>query len=325
VIRYGMYPGWTAAASAAIVLFKEGFQERPAARRFGDGLEEILVELHYRHVGPPPQAFSTKNITEWHKYLGTLPKVIVQRKAKRVRILWPLALEAPAHDRHRERERAERPTVAGFEAVGQEMVAALKLLRTRRLPSFDVEGFLTMLHQVFDEVPRGKTAFSKRLKQVHAARQARANATPPDPWAGLDLSQSHPQAREILNDPFYWSLVDDNAPVGNDTGADVLASYRRWAKKPGGGVSAIAFVERLLTRWGMREDGNEQARDIRDEAFIALAFVQLMVGARAETAVVTRALEALSRQAAQHGRCANPKERLAALTKMRALLQSLPT
>lgn len=49
---------------------------------------------------------------------------------------------------------------------------------------------------------------------------------PQDEEWELAPENSHPKAQAILTDDFLWDCADENSPLGNDTGADILAFYR---------------------------------------------------------------------------------------------------
>lgn len=50
-----------------------------------------------------------------------------------------------------------------------------------------------------------------------------------DPWALIDLSRFHPEARKILDAPSDWSNEDDFSPHGNDLGAQILLGWSKLA------------------------------------------------------------------------------------------------
>ena len=64
---------------------------------------------------------------------------------------------------------------------------------------------------------RFETEWKQRLAQM-------------DPWErlGIDWDDWHPAARKLLNDPFFWDQGSDYSPHGNDTGADLLADFKKW-------------------------------------------------------------------------------------------------
>ncbi len=318
VTRYGVYPGGTPATAAAAHLLMAGV----AGKDFGAAIRTVTVELKFRHGGPPPKPFKKADITRWHAHLATLPKVVLRAKAKQAVVQWATTVDA------RDFERGLPATFARFETLSNEVLNALESLRPRlgRLKGFDFGSFLATVTDIVGAVPRKKAAFTARIAQVGALARARQEEAKKhaDPWSALDVdwAKQHPLARGILDDPFFWDPADDLSPIGNDTGADVLARYAPWQRRHKGDTSkAIAYVERLLAEWGMKEDSSQTALNIRDEAFIALAFAQIMLNGSASRAASSRALAALSRQQTLSQTWRDPQERLSSLLKMRRVLE----
>lgn len=122
--------------------------------------------------------------------------------------------------------------------------------------------------------------------------------------------QAHPAAREALADPFFWDTSDDGAPLGTDTGVDVLVAVR--AELAGERRGAMALLADLLTRWevadaswdvidaaGVEAAGAEDEYGVlmRDEIVLALAFAELIETGRIDAEIQRRALLATARQA----------------------------
>lgn len=84
---------------------------------------------------------------------------------------------------------------------------------------------------------------------------------------GINWNEYHPNARQLLDDPFYWDCVNEWAPHGNDEGADVLELLKEWH-----GVSPDEFFAKLKESWQMNLDGDPQwAQDYRF-VIIGMAF-----------------------------------------------------
>lgn len=111
---------------------------------------------------------------------------------------------------------------------------------------------------------------------------------------GIDWEDFHPRARQILDDPFFWDGVNDFSPNGNDTGADLLESYRDWlaAHKDG---QPIQFLEGLAKQWGYAGIGGMDDQ-VRDEAVIGLVFADIKLRAMCDEQTKRLALEAIGRQ-----------------------------
>src|SRR5262249_2263872 len=134
--------------------------------------------------------------------------------------------------------------------------------------------------------PKAFATLIQELEQKDAARRAALS-----PWETLDVDwrDYHPDARTILDDPFYWDCVNDFAPHGNDTGADLLEDYRKWLRRNPAG-DPVAFYRRLLRQWGFEAESTAQPdADVADEAAVALAFAELKLRASCRPAVIALA------------------------------------
>ena len=69
--------------------------------------------------------------------------------------------------------------------------------------------------------------------------------SPHDENWDLEPENGHPNARLLLSEPFYWDSTDDNSPLGNDTGADVLSFYSE-AVTDNPNTDPLKFLEELL-------------------------------------------------------------------------------
>jgi uncharacterized protein YfeS len=43
-----------------------------------------------------------------------------------------------------------------------------------------------------------------------------------------DIEHAHPLAKQLMNEEFYWSTIEETAPFGNDDGADTYAGFAKW-------------------------------------------------------------------------------------------------
>jgi len=159
-----------------------------------------------------------------------------------------------------------------------------------------------------------------------------------DGWE-LTPEKGHPVARKLLRDPFFWSIADDGAPLGSDTGADTLAFYCGWrAENPT--TPAAAFVQKTLEGWevgasteSLDEHELKKALDedhfsilTRDGFLIALAFAQLVLEGRVDPDIRTQALHSIQRQATEvvisFRGWVGPKERRSRSAKMQKALEA---
>ncbi len=43
-----------------------------------------------------------------------------------------------------------------------------------------------------------------------------------------NLDKAHPKAKDLMNEDFYFSPIDETGPFGNDDGADTYAGFKDW-------------------------------------------------------------------------------------------------
>jgi uncharacterized protein YfeS len=136
------------------------------------------------------------------------------------------------------------------------------------------------------------------------------SSTPDDEEWELTPENAHPVARALMIEPFFWDCVDDDAPFGNDTGADVLVFFREW-RQGNAAVSPLVFLGELLESWAIADEHwdaatPEQVAELvrmdqvglatRDDAALALALAQLALEGSIDAEVRRRALLAARRQ-----------------------------
>lgn len=127
----------------------------------------------------------------------------------------------------------------------------------------------------------------------------------------LSPEHSHFRARAALTDAFFWDPSDDTAPFGNETGREVLDALRDFRDEHPR-ESPVRLLDQLLAGWEVANENWEaiEADEVqaigeddeyslltRDEAVIALAFAELIVGGQIDHEIRRRALFALKRQA----------------------------
>lgn len=293
--RFGVYPGTTAVSEAIFTMLREGL----VGRTFGSAVQEIAVDLHLPWRGAPPHPFSAADIQQYHRLLAELPKVTFQRKRARAVVAWATALETEAF-----LGPAAQVSPATFEALASEVQRALSALQPRfaRIADFDLDALRSSVKRTVAAVPKEPAAFRATVATALAAARSRWKVArrARGPWELLDIDWStyHPDARALLDDPFFWDCADDLAPVGNDTGADILEGYRAWRRrKKNASVGALAYLCRVLAEWEVPLEGSDgKLALVRDEACVALAFSQIMLEGRVESEVAECALQAITRQ-----------------------------
>lgn len=185
-----------------------------------------------------------------------------------------------------------------FARVAREIVAALDVLERRVKPSDDLDlpALLAHLRTRLDQLPATREELMTTVEVLAAAAQARWDAM--SPWEVLDVDWSlyAPGARTLLDDPFYWDPADDEAPHGNDTGADLMATFLE--QRPD---DVMAFLEQQARAFGFAslaeiEGGDEYEHDF---LVVAAAFAELKVSGSVTPAVRELALGAVERRAAE--------------------------
>jgi uncharacterized protein YfeS len=291
------------------------------ADNFGSAVSELTVTFHFPHGGP---ALSTLEqlYADFHANRGSLPKVVFRRKRGQAAI--DIASELVDG---KDWERARGLSLRLFKAGVAETIAALELLKKRLTAKddFNLEAFLAHCGKAQSRLPSTVEelgAFADECKKRQAARYAAMS-----PWErlGIDWQDFHPDARKILDDPFFWECSNDFAPNGNDTGADVLADYRQWLRRNPLG-DPIMFYRELIRRWGFPpEPSSDLDRTVMDEAAVALAFAEFKLRADCRPAVAALARSAIKRQRQHANEAVNwpyKEERLRSLDLLEAKLPS---
>jgi uncharacterized protein YfeS len=259
---------------------------------WGSAVSELTVNFHFVTSGPPLRTLEDM-FANFHERRLALPKVTFKRKKGQVIIDVASDLVVGS-----DQERRRPLSLPLFKAAVPETLAALELLRKRltKNDDFQLEAFLAHCSQAQSHLPATQeefAAFAADVKRKHAERLAAMS-----PWEklGVDWQDYHPNARDILDDPYYWDCVNDFAPHGNDTGADVLAEFREWLDQSPAG-EPLTFYKQLISQWGLPESpSNDLQRSIFDEAAVGLAFAELKLQAACSPAVAELARVALGRQ-----------------------------
>lgn len=182
-----------------------------------------------------------------------------------------------------------------FATAAHEVVAGLEGL-SRRIKAgddFDTPTFLGFVRARLDVLPETQHELDRVLERLRADAAQRWDGL--DEWEKLDIDWSvfTGDARERFADPFFFDPADDEAPHGNDTGADLLVAYL--AERPANG---LAFLDAYVDDLGY-ESVSDVAEDEpweHDEMVIAAAFAESMVRGSASAALTRLAVQALDRR-----------------------------
>ena len=241
-------------------------------------------------------------------FLPSLPNVRFLRKKAQVELTYETAVaDATFLDRY------------GFlsaDVFGQalrELAGQLHLIdaKLKRSDAFDLAGFHRSVAALVSAAPTDDEGLRETKERLDMDRATRLFAM--DPWdkLGIDWDDYHPAARRLLDDPFYWDVADDFAPNGNDTGADLLADFRRWNKRHPHRPPHEMARYLLRQQWEIDPidlDAVDEAtvRDLRrtdaialsvtDEALIAVAFAAVKFRGCCDGETRRLALNAIARE-----------------------------
>lgn len=255
------------------------------------------------HEGPPRP--SLERSLEQH--ILRFPQQVRARyraKAGKLNIDYPSSL--------RESESFGRP--GGIYAVAQFLPKALDELSEaiieglRSKPAIwnkiEVSRLTEAVEQSKASLPRDPDQILDYMRQMDETRRASTKAAVSVDDLDIEWDQYHPTARKVLDAPFFWSEIDDDAPHGNDTGNDLLATFRRWNKR-NPAASYEGYVDRLLSRWGLTIAKTRGRMDeiqldwIRQEADIALAFAAIKLRGGCDELAARVAISAIDSRIAQ--------------------------
>jgi uncharacterized protein YfeS len=271
---------------------------------YGDAVEEIEVVGHFRSKIRKFLPTLEELFDRFHEYIESLPRITFRRKLKRIKIEF-LSEHFTADDDERPATAKDRMQAA------EEFAAVLPLLRKRikATDDFDLERFLADA----SEVLATKIETEEEWEQIRqaATEKLKANRATKSPWEllGIEWYRFHPNARKILDDPFYWESANELPPHGNDTGADLLEDFRRWHKRHPR-TSPLKFLDGLMESWCLEpidwlatdektilHFDKEQPIPLRvsNEAAIGLAFAVVKMRAKCPADVAEYGLAALDR------------------------------
>jgi uncharacterized protein YfeS len=249
-------------------------------------IDQIEVTACFRG-GPVPHPSRQSSHDDFHStFLPSLPRIRFLRKRRRVTIQYETAV-ADATFLSRYGFLSAEIFGKALREVGQNL--HLMDDRVKRDDNFELPKFHSSVARLIAEAPTSDE--SLRVLKVRLEREDQERLAAMDPWELLDLDwdEFHPNARVILDDPFYWSTSDDYSPNGNDTGADLLNDFEKWNRRYGD-VPAYRMATSLLKKWdiaGFDYDtldesalrallGNDPiAVSVTDDALIAVAFAAI--------------------------------------------------
>jgi uncharacterized protein YfeS len=259
---------------------------------FGAAISELTVTFHFAHSGPPGSTLE-KMFETFHTHRLSLPKVAFRRSRGQAEIdIASNLFDAKDWDRTR------GLSLPLFQGAVSEIVAAVALLKQRLTAKddFDLDRFVAHCAKAQQRVPSSEPEFTVLADEIKQRDLLRRAAMSPWEKLGIDWRDYHPDARQILDDPFYWDCGDDFAPHGNDTGADLLGDYRSWLRRNPGGDTMLFYRQQSREWFEPNGSLSEVMLEVPDEAAVALAFAELKLRADCRPAVAALARAAIQRQ-----------------------------
>lgn len=251
---------------------------------FGAGLQELSTDFHFAHPGPPKTTMEFL-FEEFHADRSQLPKIVYRRARQTATIQFASDILSGL-DLHRY---GEKYRLDWFTKGAHELVRNLSLLRPRfkKTDNFDFEAFLSHCTARLKDLPTNEKDFAELARELDVWEKVQRESLSDWEKLGIDFRDFHPDARRILDDPFYWDVVDDFAPNGNDTGADILSDLRSWLKRHDA-QNTPEFLDDMLNGWGLKDD-----EQVSSQATIGLAFAEIKLRGKCHPEVRTRALAVL--------------------------------
>jgi uncharacterized protein YfeS len=288
---------------------------------FGAAVSELTVTFHFPHSGRARPTLE-QMFANFHANRQSLPKVVFRRKRGQAAI--DVASELlDGKDWDRKRGLSLPLFIAGV----AETIAALDLLgkRLTSTDDFQLEAFLAHCREAQTRLPSTAEELASVAEECQKRRTARHAAMSPWERLGIDWRDYHPEARQVLNDPFFWDCTNDFAPHGNDTGADLLADYRKWLRRNPCG-DPIEFYQELTRRWDLSlEPTSDLDQTVLDDAAVALAFAEFKLRAECRPAVAELARGAIRRQSLEAMKAVDWPHRAERLKSLDLLEAKLPT
>ncbi|MGD1840973.1 MAG: hypothetical protein ACFB0B_08775 [Thermonemataceae bacterium] len=135
-----------------------------------------------------------------------------------------------------------------------------------------------------------------------------------DEEIGLAKTTSHPNFNTIVEEAFYYDLMDDFSPFGNDTGADTLMTLSDWIKENSSDEGILPWMFAYIDSFGFKYKSEDVAQLITlseishilqqdalmircmDQAIIATGFGQVKITGRINKQLKEVTQTALERQ-----------------------------
>ncbi|MDY0282482.1 MAG: hypothetical protein RBR35_18195 [Salinivirgaceae bacterium] len=294
---------------------------------FGPAVIEIELHPYFRSTLPAKKTLEDIYIRH-HSTMEELPKLRFLRKKQRITIEFSSEIATAE-----EIIKFGPPQLQLFLDFYSEVRTIIQDITNKIKSSdkFDTDKFISWLESNELALPKNEAELKQIADELELYEEEKRAAM--DDWQklGIDWIDFHPNARKILDLPFYWECANDFSPNGNDTGADVLGMYRDWRKKHKGKSSQI-FFEQLLKEWNVSlnpKPSDEFSIQTHDDSAIGLAFAHLKLDSYCPEWLRDLALTAIARQEkfirTEYSSWNLFDERMETFTLMRRKLEGSPT
>lgn len=213
----------------------------------GPAIAEVELLACFRGRRPCHASLESM-IKKYHeRFLPTLPRTKFYRKKRKLERTYETRVVDASF-----LEKYGFLDVSIFKKILEEIEEQLRALepKLRGVRGFGFESFLADVASAVGRAPKTDAELRELAEAVEKEAEARAAAM--DPWekVGVEWDKYHSNARALLPDPFFWSEIEEGSPHGNDTGADLLANFRKWNKRnPARPVAEFAIE--LLKGWDL--------------------------------------------------------------------------
>jgi uncharacterized protein YfeS len=127
------------------------------------------------------------------------------------------------------------------------------------------------------------------------------------------FDNAHPNAKVLMNDDFFFSVIEETAPFGSDDGSDTYAGFRDWRKNHGS-ENPTTFLKEQIDYWGYpkfdieetqleklkpylkQDEMNIQYMKGIDQAIVAIAFGQLYLEGTIDNEIKELAKTSMNRE-----------------------------
>lgn len=287
---------------------------------FGPGIRELVVTLHLPHSGRAKRSLEGM-LEDYLRSRSSLPKIVFRRGKALVEI--DIASEVLDT---RSWKKSSSESLALFEKGVEEVSTALALLKksVRKSDRFSLDTFLRHCESALQRMPASEQALEDLIDDIQIENRERNDAMSPWEKLAIDWDEFHPEARQILDDPFFWDGTNDFSPNGNDTGADVLMAYLDWRQQHRF-ERPLQFLEHLAASWGF-SGLHDMDADTSSQAYIGLAFSEIKLRAVCDKDVRDAALDSIQlmrQNAAMDSEWLHREEYLASLSMIEKKLMSI--